>query len=279
MSMVMEEQVEASFLEALSPEQRIRVAEQRCPFCSKHYVYRSNFKKHLVEGCDTADTNEPSINLMPTLKKPLVDEKRNGDRKAVGSPESRIAKKETCDKLEVISKKVEKSPEKKTLNQVDKEKSIRKATVPSRKTEKNEQQTTKPVRHVPQEKPKMSVKTVRKAATINEASPKLASKFKKTTDKVFADLGKKAMNRNNGMVSEIQSSRLGKGLKPKIVDKAVGKKSFFSQKKNGQDNSSKSEELTDSSNSVRNKSPALLTNGKCVTKNMIDSEGTPLNFK
>ena len=54
----MEDQVEASFLEALSPEQRVRVSEQKCPFCNKHYVYRSNFKKHLVEGCDTVDVED-----------------------------------------------------------------------------------------------------------------------------------------------------------------------------------------------------------------------------
>lgn len=47
--------VDSTFLEALSPEQQIKVSEQKCPFCSKKYVYKSNFKKHLLEGCDTAD--------------------------------------------------------------------------------------------------------------------------------------------------------------------------------------------------------------------------------
>lgn len=63
MMLVMEDQVEASFLEALSPEQRVRVTEQRCPFCSKHYVYRSNFKRHLLEGCDAIDVDELPVNL------------------------------------------------------------------------------------------------------------------------------------------------------------------------------------------------------------------------
>ncbi|XP_057367121.1 uncharacterized protein LOC130688170 [Daphnia carinata] len=69
MVLVMEDQVEASFLEALSPEQRVRVTEQRCPFCSKHYVYRSNFKRHLLEGCDAIDEDELSANLSSMINK------------------------------------------------------------------------------------------------------------------------------------------------------------------------------------------------------------------
>ena len=82
MTLVMEDQVEASFLEALSPEQRVRVAEQKCPFCTKHYVYRSNFKRHLLEGCDTIDVDETSANLTPTTTKKLIEDKQNKEKKS-----------------------------------------------------------------------------------------------------------------------------------------------------------------------------------------------------
>ena len=83
-TLVMEDQVEASFLEALSPEQRLRVADQRCPFCSKHYVYRSNFKKHLIEGCDTTDTNESeSASITPIPEPTKVNAKRTRTNESV----------------------------------------------------------------------------------------------------------------------------------------------------------------------------------------------------
>ena len=66
--------IEKSFLEALLPEQRIKIAEQTCPFCSKHYVYRNNFKKHLLEGCDTPDAEEstPSKTVTEEAKTPQI---------------------------------------------------------------------------------------------------------------------------------------------------------------------------------------------------------------
>ena len=68
--------VDSTFLEALSPEQQIKVSEQKCPFCSKKYVYKSNFKKHLLEGCDTVDVVDEAV----SVKSPLVPPK-NAKRK------------------------------------------------------------------------------------------------------------------------------------------------------------------------------------------------------
>ncbi len=116
MTLAMEDQVEASFLEALSPEQRVRVAEQKCPFCSKHYVYRSNFKRHLLEGCDTIDVDEPSVNLTPTsqYKKPS-DDKINKEKKSSVSSSSvlKVERKEKRQTIESDLKNIEKKPLKK----------------------------------------------------------------------------------------------------------------------------------------------------------------------
>ncbi|KAI9555853.1 hypothetical protein GHT06_018370 [Daphnia sinensis] len=132
MVLVMEDQVEASFLEALSPEQRVRVTEQRCPFCSKHYVYRSNFKRHLLEGCDAIDEDELSANLSSMINKngkqtdaisssselkvykkekrslPLVDSKIVGNKskkKAVEQPERNVAEERINKKAKIVVKK------------------------------------------------------------------------------------------------------------------------------------------------------------------------------
>ena len=71
---------EAGLLEALSPQQRLQVKEQRCPFCAKHYVYKSNFNKHLLEGCDPVD--DP-IDVPPTPPPPPAKKakKRISDKK------------------------------------------------------------------------------------------------------------------------------------------------------------------------------------------------------
>lgn len=115
MTLAMEDQVEASFLEALSPEQRVRVAEQKCPFCSKHYVYRSNFKRHLLEGCDTVDVDEPSVNLTPTNNKKPSDDKINKEKKSSVSSSSvlKVERKEKRQTIESDLKKVENKPPKK----------------------------------------------------------------------------------------------------------------------------------------------------------------------
>ena len=65
---------ERSFLEALLPEQRLKVANQTCPFCSRRYVYRNNFQKHLREGCDSTDADEePKAPATPKTPLPPKD--------------------------------------------------------------------------------------------------------------------------------------------------------------------------------------------------------------
>jgi hypothetical protein len=128
MTLAMEDQVEASFLEALSPEQRVRVAEQKCPFCSKHYVYRSNFKRHLLEGCDTIDVDEPSVNLTPTNNKKPSDDKINKEKKSSVSSSSilKVERKEKRQTIESDLKKVENKPLKKKKAEEIPERKIKK---------------------------------------------------------------------------------------------------------------------------------------------------------
>ena len=142
----MEDQVEASFLEALSPEQRVRVGEQKCPFCKKHYVYRSNFKKHLVEGCDSVDVEEekPSSSQAPSkIKNPStpvisIESKRSVGvkRSADASPSS--SRKETQKKTPKVE--VSSVPNKPLLRKAEKKQAIKEKShatpVPSEKPKK-----------------------------------------------------------------------------------------------------------------------------------------------
>ena len=141
MTLVMEDQVEASFLEALSPEQRVRVAEQKCPFCTKHYVYRSNFKRHLLEGCDTIDVDETSANLTPTTTKKLIEVKQNKEKKS--SVLTMERKEKRTETLEKGLQKIGNKPLKKKNSQKEKtvEEQIGKGA--EKKTEKIPQQSAK----------------------------------------------------------------------------------------------------------------------------------------
>lgn len=68
--------VESSFLEALSVEQRKHVSNNTCPFCLKHYTYKSNFRKHLIEGCNTVHDDIGKIVEKPTRKGSAVKDRK-----------------------------------------------------------------------------------------------------------------------------------------------------------------------------------------------------------
>ncbi len=176
-TLVMEDQVEASFLEALSPEQRVRVSEQKCPFCSKHYVYRSNFKKHLLEGCDTADTDEPSVSPTLTVKKSTLEEKCTDLQKPLVQSNADSKMKEKRENSETL-KKVEKK-----IQPTEKEKTNKKEKIP-----------VKPYRNIsrnlspPKEEPEKSTKTTRKPIKVTQVPQKFTQKTKKVPEKEIEDL-------------------------------------------------------------------------------------------
>ena len=93
--------VDSTFLEALSPVQQIKVSEQKCPFCSKKYVYKSNFKKHLLEGCDAVDIVDETVNT----KSPLVPPKNIKKKASTSAAPPKTSK----------IKRITKSPSMKTV--------------------------------------------------------------------------------------------------------------------------------------------------------------------
>ena len=212
MTLVMEDQVEASFLEALSPEQRVRVAEQKCPFCSKHYVYRSNFKKHLLEGCDTPDEEEPSVISTP-VKKPSLEAKRIDLKKSTTKLNSgsdlKASAKGKREKSETTLKKMEKSAEKKTYP-TDKEKTSKKAKA-IEKNSKNLPKSVEPNKNLPKsvetEEPGISTKTTRKIAILSKAPKKSGQKIKTAPVKKIEDSATFEIQKRDEKTCEIEETK------------------------------------------------------------------------
>jgi len=124
--LVMEDQVEAHFNEALSPEQRVQVAEQICPFCIKHYVYKSNFKKHLLEGCNSNGEPErpPSVNNhitvpVDTPKRPVPSSSKKSLSPANANIVNGHSSKEEKRKKEKIASAVPKKKKKEELQRLN----------------------------------------------------------------------------------------------------------------------------------------------------------------
>lgn len=189
-AVVMEDQIEASFLEALSPDQRVRVAEQKCPFCSKHYVYRSNFKKHLIEGCDTADVDEPSDTSVP-----LKTTKENGKVEKASVSTNNISKEKKRPKEETILKKVKKVPEKKT--------SVKQKVGKNAKVSSKKGKSTKPVAGKKSLNAEKKVIKKSKSALKTKTTPSGVEEKSATSEEINGEPCETLNNENSDEISKV----------------------------------------------------------------------------
>lgn len=228
---IMEDQVESSFLvtsscltfflnvlplildcsfvlqEALSPEQRVNVAEQTCPFCLKRYVYRSNFKKHLIEGCGEPASSSATPVKAPTetkggigngpsapLSVPAAKEKKQ--KGAVTSKTNSVSRKEEKDK--VLLKKKKKKDVKVQVEKVSKlpngritKKADKKAALVE-KEKKKKKQMVAPVKKSTEKKKGGKIREEKE-----EKKKKLKKKIKKSSPPV--ENGKTEQSKKNNV--------------------------------------------------------------------------------
>lgn len=213
MVLVMEDQVEASFLEALSPEQRVRVTEQRCPFCSKHYVYRSNFKRHLLEGCDAIDEDELSANLSSMINK---DGKQTDAISS--SSELKMYRKEkrnqSLEDYKTVGNKSQKKAVEQRKNDVSEERSKKAKIVVKKNDNVSNSKSAK------SQEPKKSTenRTAREAVTKSESTRKSARKAKQIPQKQVV-LKNQQQKKAKSSVTQADSNE-----KKKVMDISKDKK-------------------------------------------------------